>query len=90
MEINKELLLEYETKFKELPPFIKTLPYESDEYSFVIKYAIFQNKKLTYDNVAELFEKFGIRYDYVSGDVEKEDNFKKKLYNQNKDYKKSF
>lgn len=90
MERSKELLLEYELKFKELPPFIKTLPYESEPYQFALEYALSENKKLTYDSIAKLFEKVGIRYDYVSEDTEKEDDFKTKLYSQDQNNKKSF
>lgn len=90
MERSKELLLRYELKFKDLPPFIKTLPYDSEEYQFALEYALNKNKKLTYDSIANLFKKVGIRYDYVDEDTEQEDNFKDKLYSQDKNDKKSF
>lgn len=90
MERSKELLLDYELKFKELPPFIKTLPYESEPYQIALEYALSENKKLTYDSIANFFDKVGIRYDLVDEDTEKEDDFKNKLYSQDKNDRKSF
>lgn len=87
MENNKDLLLEYEIEFKELPPLVKELPYESDGYQLMIEYALYNNKKLTYDLINKLIEKFKIRFGVVDEDTQKEDDFAEKLYKNNNNKK---
>lgn len=84
--IKKYDLDEYIEKYREYPPLITELPYNSDGYKIMIEYSLRKNEKLTEEKVSELIKKFNIEYGIVNETKPKQD--KKESKNDMADSKK--